>query len=67
MIKERMRNRHWEATTSSGMSTRRGDPKDKEGAGQCQNREGDKEVMGSQGYGKPDLTSELMAGPIKAV
>lgn len=67
MIKERMRNRHWEATTFSGMSTRRGDPKDKERAVKCQNREGDKEVRGNQGYRKPDLTSELMAGPIKAV
>lgn len=49
------------------MGTRRGDLKDKEGAGQCQNREGDTEVRGSQGYEKPDLTSELMGGLIKAV
>jgi hypothetical protein len=48
MIKEGMRNGHWEATTFLGMSTRRGDPKDKEAAGQCQNREGDMEVRGSQ-------------------
>lgn len=49
MIKERMRNRHWKATTFLGMGTRRGDPKDKGAVGQCQNREGDIEVTGSQG------------------
>lgn len=45
----------------------RGEHKDKEGADQCQNREGDMEVRGSQGSGKPDLTSGLMGGLIKAV
>lgn len=46
MTKERMRNRHWEATTFLGMGTRRGDTKDKEAAGQCPNREGDRRSGG---------------------
>lgn len=32
MVKERVRNRHWEGTSFSGMDTRRGDPKDRDGA-----------------------------------